>query len=150
MTGVQTCALPILVPRTEGLRTAACSFLSTKFPGRAPAGHVLLRGFVGGTRDPEVLRLDDEGLVRLVRDEMGPVLGLAGEPVVTRVFRWPEATPQMEVGHLERIGEMERRLAAIPGLFVAGAGLRVTGLPDCIAEATRVATQAAEFVAPSS
>lgn len=140
----------LVVPRTEGLRTAACSFFSTKFPGRAPAGHVLLRGFLGGTRDPDVLDLDDEALARVVRDEMGPVLGIAGEPVLARVFRWPHATPQMEVGHLDRVAEMEGRLSALPGLFVTGAGLRVTGLPDCIAEGTRVAAEAAKFLQPAS
>src|SRR6185503_15649149 len=101
----------MVIPASEGLRTAACSFFSTKFPGRAPEGHVLLRGFLGGTRDPDVLRQDDAGLARLVRAEMGPVLGLAGEPVLVRVYRWPRGTPQMEVGHLERMRALEDRIA---------------------------------------
>src|SRR5262249_42362180 len=91
-----------LLARGEGPRPAACTFVSTKFAHRAPEGHVLLRGFVGGTRDPDVLALDDAALVALVRKEMGPILGLRGAPVLERVFRWPEGTPQMEVGHLER------------------------------------------------
>lgn len=136
----------IVVPRTEGLRTSACSFFSTKFPGRAPEGHVLLRGFLGGTRDPGVLAFDDDGLVEIVRRELGPVLGLRGEPVVTRVYRWPEGTPQMEVGHLERVAEVEQRLAAIPGLFLTGAGFRSTGIPDGVADGTRVAAAAAAFL----
>jgi protoporphyrinogen/coproporphyrinogen III oxidase len=133
----------LLVPRTEGLRTSALSFVSTKFPGRAPGGHVLLRAFMGGVRDPKVLELDDPGLVDLVRREMGPVLGLGGEPVVSRVHRWPESTPQMEVGHLDRVAAFEERLRDVPGLFVTGAGLRVTGIPDVVADATRTAEAAA-------
>ncbi len=134
----------MLVPQTEGLRTTACSFFSTKFPGRAPEGHVLLRAFLGGARDPGVLALSDDELVDLVRRELGPVLGLGGAPVMTRVFRWPGGTPQLEVGHLDRMGEVERQVAAVPGLFLTGAGIRATGIPDSVADATRVAIRAAE------
>ena len=129
----------MVVPQTEGLRTTACSFFSTKFPGRAPEGHVLLRGFLGGARDPGVLALSDGELVDLALRDMGPVLGLRGAPVMTRVFRWPGGTPQLEVGHLDRMGEVERRMAAVPGLFLTGSGIRGTGIPDSVADATRVA-----------
>lgn len=137
----------LLVPRTEGLRTSALSFVSTKFPGRAPGDHVLLRAFMGGTRDPKILEMDDPSLVALVRREMGTVLGLHGEPVVSRVYRWPEGTPQMEVGHIEKVAAFEARLPAVPGLFVTGAGLRVTGIPDVVADATRTAEAAAAHLA---
>ncbi len=136
----------MVVPQSEGLRTSACSFFSTKFPGRAPEGHVLLRGFLGGTRDPGVLALSDDELVGLVRREMGPVLGLGGAPVMARVFRWPEGTPQLEVGHMDRMAEVERGLAAVPGFFLTGAGVRSTGIPDSVADATRAANAAAAFL----
>ena len=132
----------LVVPRTEGLRCSACSFFSTKFPGRAPEGHVLLRVFLGGVRDPEVLALDDAALTHIVQEELRPVLGLRCAPVLARVYRWPGATPQMEVGHLERMAELERRLAEIPGLILTGAGIRVTGLPDTVAEGFRAAAAA--------
>jgi oxygen-dependent protoporphyrinogen oxidase len=137
----------LLVPRTEGMRTTALSFVSTKFPGRAPAGSVLLRAFLGGARDPEVLEEGDGALVEIVRREMGPVLGLSGDPVLARVHRWPEATPQMEVGHLRRVAAFEERLSSLPGLYVTGAGLRVTGIPDVVADATRTAEAVAGFLA---
>jgi oxygen-dependent protoporphyrinogen oxidase len=135
----------LVVPRTEGLRTAACSFFSTKFPGRAPAGHVLLRGFLGGIRDPEVLEHDDAALGAIVVREMGPVLGLQGEPALTRVYRWPSGTPQMEVGHLERMRDLEARLARVPGLFITGAGIRVTGIPDTIADGLATGSAAGAY-----
>jgi oxygen-dependent protoporphyrinogen oxidase len=133
-----------VVPRTEGLRTSAVSFVSTKFPNRAPEGHVLLRGFLGGVRDAEVLRLSDEEMLATVRREMAGLLGLRGEPVLTRVFRWPDGTPQLEVGHLEKMEAVERRVSQVPGLFLTGAGLRSTGIPDSVADATRAAEAAAE------
>lgn len=137
----------LVVPATEGLRTAAFSFVSTKLPGRAPEGHVLFRAFVGGIRDPRALELDDAALLELVLREMRDAVGLRGAPVVSRVFRWPEATPQMEVGHLARVADLDARLASLPGLHVIGAGLRVTGMPDCIAEATRAVERAAAGLA---
>jgi oxygen-dependent protoporphyrinogen oxidase len=133
----------LLVARRERLRTTACSFFSTKFPGRAPEGHVLLRGFVGGVRDPGALELDDDALAATVSREMAGPLALSAEPVLRRVYRWPRATPQLEVGQLGRVAAIERELAALPGVFLAGAGLRATGLPDTIAEASRAAAQAA-------
>lgn len=141
----------LMLPWTEGLRTNACTFFSSKFPGRAPAGHVLLRGFLGSARDPDVLRSTDDELARTVRNELGPLLGLRGEPAPVRVYRWPSGTPQMEVGHLERMARLEARLAASPGLLLAGAGLRGAGLPDCIADGRAAAARARQLVsAPGS
>ena len=139
----------LVVPSKEARSTAAVTFASTKLPGRAPAGAVLLRGFVGGIRAPGVLAQDDAALIDGVRRDMRDVLGLLNEPVVARVFRWPEATPQMEVGHLERVAALDERMVAVPGLHVGGAGLRVTGVPDCIAEGTRLAEAAAAYVSGS-
>jgi oxygen-dependent protoporphyrinogen oxidase len=136
----------MVVPETEGLRTTALSFFSTKFPGRAPDGRVLLRAFLGGMRDPQVLAFDDQALVTLVKDEFRTLLGLRAEPLFTRVNRWPGGTPQMEVGHLDRITEMDRRLASVRGLFLTGAGIRGTGIPDSVADGTRNALAAIEFL----
>jgi oxygen-dependent protoporphyrinogen oxidase len=133
----------LLVPESEGLHTAACSFFSTKFPGRAPEGHVLLRGFLGGVRRPGMLGRTDEDLVARVHDEMAPVLGLRRWPVLARVYRWPGATPQIEVGHRDRLAGIERRLAAHPGLALTGGGLRGTGIPDCVADGRAAASQVA-------
>jgi oxygen-dependent protoporphyrinogen oxidase len=136
----------MVVPQTEGLRTTALSFVSTKFAHRAPEGHVLLRGFLGGVRDGEVLNLSDEEMVKTVCNDMRSVLDLRGEPVLTRVFRWPGGTPQLEVGHLDRMRAVERAVGEVPGLHLTGAGIWSTGIPDSVADATRVAEAAAERV----
>ncbi len=136
----------MVVPKTEGLRTTALSFVSTKFPHRAPEGHALLRGFLGGVRDPEVLALTDDEMIETVKRDMHPVLGLRGQPVMGRVFRWPGGTPQLEVGHLERMAAVETDVAKVPGLHLTGAGIRSTGIPDSVAEGTRAGERAAEAV----
>ena len=127
----------MVVPKTEGLRTTALSFVSTKFPHRAPEGRVLLRGFLGGVRDPRCWRLTDEEMIETVKRDMHPVLGLRGQPVMGRVFRWPGGTPQLEVGHLERMAAVETDVAKVPGLHLTGAGIRSTGIPDSVADGTR-------------
>jgi oxygen-dependent protoporphyrinogen oxidase len=136
----------LLVPRGEGLRCLACTFASAKFAGRAPEGRVLLRAVLGGARDPDALRLDDSGLAALVRREMGTVLGLRGVPVLERVYRWPRSTPQMVVGHLERIARLDAIVGRLPGLFLTGAKLHGAGLPDAIADGGRAARAAAAYV----
>jgi oxygen-dependent protoporphyrinogen oxidase len=135
----------LVVADDEGLRTTACGFFSTKFPGRAPAGHVLLRAFLGSARDPGVLALSDEELRDTVLREIGPALGLTGPVVLDRAFRWPAGTPQMHVGHSDRVLALERRLAGWPGLFLTGAGLRGTGIPDTLADARRTAERVFDF-----
>jgi len=133
----------MVVPAGEGLRTSALSFVSTKFKHRAPEGHVLLRGFLGGVRDPGALSLRDDEMIECVRSEMRDVLGLRGEPMLTRVFRWPAGTPQLEVGHLERMRAVEQAVSRVPGLFLTGAGVRSTGIPDSVADGTRAGEAAA-------
>jgi oxygen-dependent protoporphyrinogen oxidase len=133
----------MVVPQSEGLRCSAVGFASTKFPGRAPEGAVLLRAFVGGVRDPAVMSLDDAALVRQVREEMLSLLGLRRDPLLARVYRWPDGTPQMEVGHFARMAELEAQLTSAPGLFLTGSGIRGTGIPDCVADGTRAAESAA-------
>jgi oxygen-dependent protoporphyrinogen oxidase len=93
-----------------------------------------------------VLDLADAELALLVRRELGPRLGLRGAPVLERVYRWPRATPQMEVGHLASMERLDAIMAGLPGLFLTGAGLRGTGLPDTIADAQRVAGAVSAFV----
>jgi oxygen-dependent protoporphyrinogen oxidase len=119
----------------ERLRTTACGFFSTKFPGRAPGGHVSLRAFLGSARDPDVLAMTDAELIQTALAELAPALGLSAPPVLTRVFRWPGATPQMQVGHLARVAALEARLAGMPGVAITAAGVRATGIPDTIADA---------------
>jgi oxygen-dependent protoporphyrinogen oxidase len=127
----------LVVPQAEGLRTTALTFVSTKYPFRAPEGRVLLRGTLGGVRDPDAMNLTDEQMVETVKRDMAGVLGLRGQPVMSRVFRWPAGLPQLEVGHLERMAAVEKEVAAVPGLHLTGGGIRTTGVPDAVADGTR-------------
>jgi protoporphyrinogen/coproporphyrinogen III oxidase len=128
-----------VVPRAEQTGLLAASWLSSKWANRAPEGRVLLRTFVGGARDPQALERSDAELVALSLAALKPLIGVRGEPLFTRVYRWMRANAQHEVGHLVRTAAIDRALLRHPGLFVTGSGFRAVGIPDCIADARRTA-----------
>lgn len=136
-----------VVPRVEGNPLLAVTWASSKWPNRAPVNSVLLRAFLGGGRDPHRLNHDDQHLVQLAETALASTLGVVGPPLFARLSRWTRQSPQHELGHLQRIAAVEERLAALPGMFVAGSGFRVVGIPDCIADARQTAAHAAKFLA---
>jgi protoporphyrinogen/coproporphyrinogen III oxidase len=136
-----------VVPGVEGSAILAGSWLSSKWPHRAPGNRVLLRAFAGGTRDPGAMERSEEALGALALNALRPLLGITGPPLLTRVYRWERANAQHEVGHLTRLAAIERAIACHPGLFVTGSGFRGVGIPDCIADGRATARQLAEWLA---
>lgn len=126
-------AAGLVVPRVERRSALAVSFASSKFPGRAPQGHVLLRVFLGGALDPGRALLDDDQLVDTSRDEVAALVGAGGEPSLVEIARWPAAMPQYHLGHVERVARIGRRLDVLPGLALAGAAHEGVGIPQVIA-----------------
>jgi len=135
-----------VVPRVERSPLLAATWVTSKWPGRAPAGCALLRGFLGGGRDPRRLDAPDDELIRTAREELTEILDIEGEPLVTRLYRFPRQSPQYTVGHLDRVAAIDRSMAALPGLFVAGSGFRAIGIPDCIADARATAGRVADYL----
>jgi len=121
-----------VVPYIEGRSVIACSFSSVKFAGRAPADCVLLRAFVGGALQPEMLALNDEEMLRRITSDLAQLISISGEPLFAEVSRWIKSMPQYEVGHLQLVDEIEARALKLPGLTLAGNALRGAGIPDCI------------------
>ncbi len=125
-------AFGFVVPSIERRRIIAGSFSSFKFEGRAPAGAILARAFVGGEMSREMMRLSDDQILAAVRDEFRALLGVSAAPGIVEVRRWPDSMPQYEVGHLVRVAEIERQVAEIPAFAIAGAAYRGVGIPDCV------------------
>ena len=105
-------------------------------------GQVLLRCFLGGTDDPGVLDESDESVTAQVLEELHRIVGFTAQAEFVRIFRWPRAMAQYNVGHQERMAEVQDLLAAIPGLYLAGNAYEGIGIPDCI----RTAKQAVESI----
>ncbi|HEY6299007.1 MAG TPA: protoporphyrinogen oxidase [Candidatus Binatus sp.] len=125
-------AFGFVVPASEHRRIIAGSFSSFKFEGRAPAGAILARAFVGGEMSRAMMSLSDDEMVAAVRDEFRALLGVSAAPGIAEVRRWPDSMPQYEVGHLARVAEIERVVAEIPSFAIAGAAYRGVGIPDCV------------------
>ena len=121
-----------LIPRSEGTRMMATTFVHTKFPHRAPPDRALLRCFIGGSRNESLLEAPADEILKIVRDELAQIIGLRAQPLFTRVYRWRRAMAQYPVGHLERLQRIETLLQQLPGLALAGNGYRGIGVPDCI------------------
>jgi oxygen-dependent protoporphyrinogen oxidase len=135
-----------LIPRVAGKPILACTFTSVKFAARAPQDHVLIRAFVGRAGQEGILDGSDESLISLVQDELRQRMGITAPPILCRVFRWPRGMPQYTLGHLDRLARIERRLAAHPGLYLAGNAYHGVGIPDCIASGEAAAVNASTFL----
>jgi oxygen-dependent protoporphyrinogen oxidase len=131
-----------VVPAIERRRIIAGSFSSLKFAGRAPAATTLVRGFVGGAMQSELMALDDAAMAAVVREEFQALLGVDTAPLWAQVNRWPDSMPQYAVGHHQRVAEIESAAAAWPGLELAGAALHGVGIPDCVLGGERAAQAA--------
>lgn len=129
----------LVIPRSEKRRINAITWTSTKFNHRAPEGHVLLRVFFGGSRRPEMMNIDDDELMEVVRDELKDIMGIESEPVLQRVFRWHDSNPQYDTDHLALVDAIEAGLP--PGVYVAGSPYRGIGIPDCVYQAQQTAAR---------
>jgi len=128
-----------LVPRGEGLGMLGTLYSSNIFPGRAPAGTTLLTVMLGGAHEPDVVGRPDGDIVAAARAELQRAAGVGVAPRFVRIFRHPRGIPQYTLGHLDRVAEIERRLATHPGLHVCGNSYRGISLNLCVDEAPRIA-----------
>jgi protoporphyrinogen/coproporphyrinogen III oxidase len=142
-------AFGFVVPSCERRRIIAGSFSSFKFEGRAPRGAILIRAFVGGVMQRAMMQLSDDEIVAAVRDEFRALLGVEAAPQFAEIRRWPDSMPQYEVGHLDRVAEIERIVAAVPSFALAGAAYRGVGIPDCVRSGDQAADAIFEALSPS-
>ncbi len=119
-----------VIPRREGRRALACTWISSKFPHRAPDGYALLRVFVG--RAGQDIPWNESELLASAREELQQTLGITSAPLFDRVFLWEQAMPQYNLGHPETLKRIDKALEKHPGLALAGNGYRGVGIPDCI------------------
>jgi len=134
-----------LVPRSEGKRLLAATFVHNKFPHRAPDDRALLRCFFAGSNAESVWPLSDDQIIGIVRNELQQIIGLRAAPLFARVYKWKSAMAQYSVGHLDRLERIERLRQQFPGLALAGNAYQGIGVPDCVRsgrDAAKMALQA--------
>ena len=133
-----------VIAKGESRRILACTWSSRKFAGRAPEGVLLVRCFLGGEEGGDLLAHDDQTLVAIAREELAEIMGLRAEVVLSRVWRFRQANPILEVGHAIRLARIEKQLDAARNLFLIGAGVRGVGIPDCVRDAKAMAQRVAD------
>jgi oxygen-dependent protoporphyrinogen oxidase len=138
-----------LVTRAERLATLGVLWESSVFPGRAPDAAVLLRVFLGGSRRPDVIALNDEALTSVAQSELAKVMGITATPILQRVFRWPSAIAQYTVGHEQRVRDIRARLALHAGFHLCGTATDGVSLNHAIASAKRTARELVSRISDS-
>ncbi len=121
-----------VVPKTEKRRIMAATWTSVKFDYRSPDDAVLIRCFVGGSKNAELVSLGDAEMLGMVLEELKDIMGIDAEPILSRVFRWFNSMPQYTVGHEERVAEIEALAARHPGLYVTGSAYHGIGISDSV------------------
>ena len=121
-------------------------FSSTLFGNRAPDGLVLLTTFVGGVRQPELARLDENEIADTAHAEHAALLGASTRPEFVRIRRWPQAIPQYTLGHSARIRHVEEVERRFPGLFFCANYRGGVSIGDCIKSADRAVGEVAAFL----
>jgi len=120
-------------------RLLACTFVDQKFPHRAPAGARILRAFFGGPSAETLSSQSDATITTAALTQLRIILGPIPDPAHTQIRRLPHSLPQYEVGHLDRIAQLEALVAQTPGLHLLGNAYRGVGLPDLIRDARATA-----------
>jgi oxygen-dependent protoporphyrinogen oxidase len=124
-----------LVPAgSKESRLLACTFVDRKFPDRAPEGGRVVRAFYGGKTADTMAKEDDATVAAEAFSELTAIFGTLPGPDanLTTVRRWPRSLPQYPVGHLERMADLDQRVAKLGGLTLLGNGYRGVGVPDLI------------------
>ncbi len=121
-----------LVPEIENRQILGTLFSSTIFTDRAPENHALLTTFVGGERQPELVKLEDDDLHALVQKEHRDLLGTIHKPSFQKIVRWPKAIPLPDHNMGKRKEAAKVLQNENPGLRFSGSYLCGPPLPSCL------------------
>ncbi len=135
-----------VVPHIENRKITACTWVSSKFPDRAPDDRVLLRAFVGGAVNEHLAEQDAETIKQQVREELRDIMGVHEEPLFCEVFQYKKGNVQYRVHHPQLVSEIEKELADYKGLYLAGSAYKGIGIPDCVKNGTENAQAALKFL----
>ncbi|MCK5551909.1 MAG: protoporphyrinogen oxidase [Deltaproteobacteria bacterium] len=135
-----------VIPRAEKRKIMASTWTSVKFSHRSPPDSVLLRAFVGGAQNEDLVGIEDEVIIDMVRKELLDIMGITAHPILTQIYRWDKSMPQYTLGHAQRLSHLEKELLRYPGLYLTGCGYRGIGISDCIHDGKLTAERVLKFL----
>ncbi|MEZ2239096.1 protoporphyrinogen oxidase [Microcoleus sp.] len=123
-----------LIPRGQGIRTLGTIWTSSLFASRAPAGWQTLTSYIGGATDSGIGNLDPEEIVAEVHRDLSRILLKPNvpQPKVLAVKLWKQAIPQYNLGHLDRLKQIDRGLKSLPGMYLSSNYVGGVALGDCV------------------
>ncbi|WP_341732669.1 protoporphyrinogen oxidase [Microcoleus sp. EPA2] len=123
-----------LIPRGQGIRTLGTIWTSSLFASRAPAGWQTLTSYIGGATDSGIGNLDPEQIVAEVHRDLSRILLKPNvpQPKVLAVKLWKQAIPQYNLGHLDRLQQIDRGLKSLPGMYLCSNYVGGVALGDCV------------------
>lgn len=133
-------ATGLLVPSNSGRILKAATFLTTKWPHLADPKYFLMRLSSGRVDEREIEKLEDSELVARLHKDLVDATGISAEPIEYFVQRWPDAMPQLEIGHLELVAKARKELEIYPGVLLAGASYDGLGIAACLRSGERAAS----------
>ena len=133
-------ATGLLVPSNSGRILKAATFLTTKWPHLANPKYFLMRLSSGRVDEREIEKLEDSELVARLHNDLVDATGISAEPIEYFVQRWPDAMPQLEIGHLELVAMARKELENYPGVLLAGASYDGLGIATCLRSGERAAS----------
>ena len=135
-----------VIPRAEKRKIMASTWTSVKFAHRSPSDSILLRVFVGGAQNEDLVGMNDELIIDMVRKELRDIMGITAHPLLTRIYRWNRSMPQYVLGHGEKLSRIEETLLHYPGLYLTGCAYRGIGISDCIHDGKLTAERVLRFL----
>jgi protoporphyrinogen/coproporphyrinogen III oxidase len=137
----------VLTPSCERRNFLGILWASSLFPPFAPAERVLTITLMGGSLNPIRDQQSREELIASAISDNEAVLGASGEPELVNFTRWPQAIPQYNFGHDERMAVLERLERSRPGLHFLGSYRGGVGVPKCWKNAVELADRLADNLA---
>jgi oxygen-dependent protoporphyrinogen oxidase len=114
----------------------ACTFVTSKFAGRAPDGLVTLRAFFRPTPE-DLASLSREGWIDRAAASLARVLAVRTAPSRAWVTTWASALPVFDRTHADRVRALE---AALPrGVLLAGSAFHGSGIDAAVRSAEAAA-----------
>ena len=136
-----------LLPSKEQKQILGALFPSSIFTGRAPTGQHVVTVFVGGGRaDAQreqgaqgIMQLSEAERLAVILQELDAYVGITGQPLWSEESYWPAAIPQYELGHVQKVADVDAALGHLPGLYLRSNWRDGVALGDCVENAQKLA-----------
>ncbi|HUI29899.1 MAG TPA: protoporphyrinogen oxidase [Candidatus Acidoferrales bacterium] len=128
-----------LVPEIENRKILGTIWSSSIFPNRAPDGFVEFTTFVGGSRQPKVIRSSPEEIAKIAHEENSALMKIEGMPAFQSVSKWEKAIPQYNIGHLSIMDAVSHVESLHKGFYICSNYRDGISVADCIANGKKTA-----------